>query len=155
MKRLIRHATSRDFKTLVSIDAACFPPGIAYDPPEFMDMMSRPGSETIVLEEDGTIRSFLMLDVDRRRKAATLVTLDVLGRFRRQGDASALLLRSEEILASYGVTTYRLQVDTTNDAAIAFYRKNGFETVRLLRNYYTGGRDAWEMVKKLPTDAEE
>jgi ribosomal protein S18 acetylase RimI-like enzyme len=120
-----------------------------------MDLMSRPGSETIVLEEDGTIRSFLMLDIDRRRKTATLVTLDVLSRFRRQGDASALLSRSEEILASHGVTTYRLQVDTTNNAAIAFYRKNGFETVRLLRNYYTGGRDAWEMIKKLPTDAEE
>lgn len=116
-------------------------------------MMSHPGSETLVLEEGGKIHAFLMMDVNHRRKTATLVTLDVLSDYRRQGHASELLSRSEQILADYGVTTYKLQVDTRNEAALAFYRKNGFEAQRLLRNYYPGERDAWEMIKRLPTSA--
>jgi [ribosomal protein S18]-alanine N-acetyltransferase len=154
MKTLIRYATTTDFQTLLSIDAACFPPEIAYDHWEFQDMMSSPGAETIVLEEDGKIRGFLLMDVDRRRKTATLVTLDVLSESRRKGHASKLLARSEQILAGYGVAAYKLQVDTNNEAALSFYRKNGFEMQRLLRRYYPGGGDAWEMIKRFPTIAD-
>lgn len=118
-------------------------------------MMSRSGAETIILEEDGAIRAFLLMEVDHRRKTATLVTLDVLSDFRRKGHASELLSRSEQILATHGVATYKLQVDTQNEGALSFYRKNGFKAERLLRKYYPGGRDAWEMIKTLPTGADE
>jgi ribosomal protein S18 acetylase RimI-like enzyme len=113
-------------------------------------MMSRSGAETLVLEEDGAIRAFLLLDVDRNRKTATLVTLDVHSDCRRRGYASSLLSRSEQILREQGVALFNLQVDTQNEGAISFYRKNGFEVDRLLRKYYPGSRDAWQMVKKLP-----
>ncbi len=90
------------------------------------------------------------MDVDSRRKTATLITLDVLREHRRKGYASVLFSRSEEILKGYGVQQYELQVDVNNDPAMAFYRKNGFMQERLLRKYYPGSRDAWQMVKKLP-----
>jgi ribosomal protein S18 acetylase RimI-like enzyme len=150
MKTLIRHSTSKDFPRLLSIDQACFSPDVAYDYMDLKHMMSRPGAETLVLEEGGEIRGFLLMDIDLRRKSATLVTLDVLSEDRRRGYASSLFSRSEEILKSYGVQHYHLQVDVNNDAAIAFYRKNGFKEERLLRKYYPGSRDAWQMVKKLP-----
>jgi ribosomal-protein-alanine N-acetyltransferase len=150
MKTLIRHSTSKDFPVLLSIDQACFPPDVAYDYMDMKHMMSRPGAETLVLEENGEIRAFLLIDIDHRRKSATLVTLDVLEAHRRRGYASTLFSRSEEILKSHGVTHYSLQVDVRNDAAIAFYRKNGFKEERLLRKYYPGSRDAWQMTKKLP-----
>ena len=150
MKTLIRHATSRDFPTLLSIDQVCFPPEIAYDALDLKHMMSRPGAETLVLEEDGVIVGFLLMDVDRKRKTATLVTLDVLMDYRRRGYASSLLTRSEKTLNELGVTAYNLQVDTKNEGAISFYRRNGFEMDRLLRKYYPGSRDAWQMVKRLP-----
>jgi|SRR5688572_4186547 len=149
MKTLIRYATSRDFPILLSIDEACFPPEIAYDALDLKHMMSRPGAETLVLEEDGEIVAFLLMDVDRKRRTATLVTLDVLEAHRRKGYASNLLARSEKSLNEFEVTTYNLQVDTKNEAAMAFYRRNGFAVDRLLRKYYPGSRDAWQMVKKL------
>ncbi|HZI50696.1 MAG TPA: GNAT family N-acetyltransferase [Terriglobia bacterium] len=149
MKTLIRYATSRDFPILLSIDQACFPPEIAYDALDLKHMMSRAGAETLVLEEEDTIVAFLVMEVDRRRKTATLVTLDVLSGQRRRGYATSLLARSESMLTDHGVATYNLQVDTKNDAAISFYRRNGFEMERLLRKYYPGSRDAWQMVKKL------
>jgi ribosomal protein S18 acetylase RimI-like enzyme len=153
MKTLIRYATSRDSPMLLSIDEACFPPGIAYDAMDLKHMMSRGGAETLVLEEDGKIVAFLLMEVDRQQKTATLLTLDVLEEHRRKGYASSLLARSEQTLAGLRVTTYKLQVDTQNEAAMSFYRKNGFEEQRLLRKYYPGSRDAWEMVKKLPPSA--
>jgi|SRR5688572_26322120 len=149
MKTLIRYATSRDFPILLSIDEACFPPEIAYDALDLKHMMSRPGAESLVLEEDGKIVAFLVMEVDRNRRTATLVTLDVLEAHRRSGYASSLLARSEKSLNELNISAYNLQVDTKNEAAIAFYRKNGFAVDRLLRKYYPGSRDAWQMVKKL------
>jgi [ribosomal protein S18]-alanine N-acetyltransferase len=153
MKTLIRHATSLDLPMLLSLDEACFPPEIAYDSFDLRHMMSRAGANTLVLEEDGAIRAFLLVEVDRNRKSATLVTLDVHGDHRRKGYASELLSRSEQILTEQAVTTYNLQVDTQNEGAISFYRRNGFVVDRLLRKYYPGSRDAWQMVKKFPTSA--
>jgi ribosomal protein S18 acetylase RimI-like enzyme len=150
MKTLIRHSTSKDFPILLSIDQACFPPEIAYDFFDLQHMMDRPGAEALVLEEDDEIRGFLLMDVDFRRKVATLITLDVREEHRRKGYASILFSRSEEILKGHGVQQYELQVDVSNEGAMAFYRKNGFVQDRLLRKYYPGSRDAWQMIKKLP-----
>jgi ribosomal protein S18 acetylase RimI-like enzyme len=152
MKTLIRYATSADFQTLLTIDEKSFPREIAYDGAELSYLMGRPGAETIVLEEDGTIAAFLLMEVNRRRKRATLVTLDVRTENRRNGYASVLLERAETILRDLGVTEYDLQVDTKNDGALSFYRKHGFQVERRLAKYYPGGRDAWQMSKKLPKD---
>jgi ribosomal-protein-alanine N-acetyltransferase len=149
-KTLIRHAVSTDFNTLLEIDVASFPSGVAYDSLELSYFMNRPGAETIVLEADGAIAAFLIMEVHRNGRFATIVTLDVKDGYRRQGYATRLLKRSEEILGTYGVELYDLQVDVTNSGAIRFYRSHGFEKVRLLREYYANGNDAYLMVKELP-----
>lgn len=155
MKTQIRHATTADFPTLLKIDEASFPREIAYDVIELSFLMNRPGAETLVLEEDGAIAAFLLMEVNRRRKRATLVTLDVRSEKRRQGYASDLLHHSENILQGYGVTAYDLQVDMRNDGALLFYRQKGFQIDRRLGKYYPGGHDAWQMVKKLPKSGGE
>jgi ribosomal protein S18 acetylase RimI-like enzyme len=149
MKTLIRHATGDDFPTLLSIDEASFPREIAYDCVELSFLTKRPGAETLVLEETGTIAAFLLMEVNRRRKRATLVTLDVRSEKRRKGYASNLIRHSESILQEYGVHTYDLQVDVRNEGAVLFYQKHGFQIERRLKKYYPGGHDAWLMVKKL------
>jgi len=151
MKTLIRQATTEDLQTLFEIDQASFSRDVAYDSFELSFLMGRPGAETLVLEANDSIVAFLLMDVNRRRKQATLVTLDVREEVRRKGYATELLERSEDILREYGVLSYTLQVDTHNDGAIAFYEKHGFRQDRRLKNYYPGGRDAWQMTKRLPT----
>jgi [ribosomal protein S18]-alanine N-acetyltransferase len=153
MKTLIRLATSADFETLLTIDAASFEREIAYDSAELSFLMKRPGAETFVLEEEGAVAAFLLMEVNRRRRRATLVTLDVRSERRRHGLATDLLRHSEIALQGYGVGTYDLQVDVRNEGAVAFYRKHGFEVSRRLKKYYPGGHDAWEMVKTLPKSA--
>ncbi len=148
-KTLIRHAIAADFESLLEIDVASFPGGVAYDATELAYFMNHEGAETIVLEVNGTIVAFLIMEVHRTRRRATIVTLDVREEERRSGYASQLLQRSEEILMNYGVEAYDLQVDTTNRAAIAFYKKHGFKTIRTIRNYYANGNDAFLMMKEL------
>ena len=152
MKTLIRHTAHSDFPRLLQIDQDSFPSGVAYDSAELSFFMNRAGAETIVLESSGTIVAFLIMEVHRNRRMANIVTLDVDKDHRRHGHATQLLKRSEQILTEYGVETYDLQVDVTNAGAIRFYELHGFETVRVLRDYYANGNDAYLMVKELVKD---
>jgi ribosomal-protein-alanine N-acetyltransferase len=148
-KTVIRHAVPADFNTLLEIDKASFPGGVAYDAVELSYFMNRAGAETLVVDEDGMVVAFVIVEVHRTRRSATVVTLDVRETHRRNGYASQLLARAEEILVNYGVEAYDLQVDVTNFAAIRFYRKHGFRNVRTLKRYYANGNDAYLMVKEL------
>jgi ribosomal-protein-alanine N-acetyltransferase len=148
-KTVIRHAVAADFHALLEIDEASFPGGVAYDAAELSYFMNRVGAETLVVEEDGTIVAFIIVEVHRTRRSATIVTLDVRDTHRRNGYGTQLLKRAEDILNDYGVEVYDLQVDVTNYPAIDFYKKHGFTTVRTLRHYYANGNDAYLMVKEL------
>jgi ribosomal-protein-alanine N-acetyltransferase len=148
-KTLIRHAVGEDFHVLLEIDEASFPRGVAYDANELAYFMNRDGSETIVLEEDTSIVAFLIMELHRNRRSATIVTVDVRENVRRKGYGSRLLLRAEEILKDYGIEFYDLQVDVSNRKAILFYKKHGFNIVRTLRRYYANGNDAYLMIKDL------
>ena len=138
-----------DFSVLLEIDEASFPGGVAYNAAELSYFMNRDGAETLVVEEDGNIVAFLIIEVQSGRRRATVVTLDVRATHRRSGYGTQLLSRAEEILTNYGVETYDLQVDVTNRGAIDFYKKHGFKTVRTLKNYYANGNDAYLMMKEL------
>jgi ribosomal-protein-alanine N-acetyltransferase len=148
-KTLIRHAVKADFETLLEIDQASFTSGVAYDAAELSYFMNRAGAETLVLEEDGQIVAFLVLEVHRTRRSGTIVTLDVREAYRRNGYGTQLINRAENILLQYGAELYDLQVDVKNRAAIRFYKKHGFQTVRTLSHYYANGNDAFLMVKEL------
>jgi ribosomal protein S18 acetylase RimI-like enzyme len=152
-KTFVRPAARDDLQKLLEIDAGSFPAGLAYDREELAYFMNRAGAETLVLESGGEVAAFLIVEVSRARDAATLVTLDVREEFRRRGFASLLLERSEAVLAQQHVGRYTLQVDVDNPAAIAFYLKHGFRTLRRLSRYYPNGADAWLMVKTLPRNA--
>src|SRR5690242_2727505 len=67
-KTLIRHAVPDDFETLLEIDEASFPGGIAYDANELAYFMNRAGAETIVIEEAGEIIAFLIMEVHANRR---------------------------------------------------------------------------------------
>jgi ribosomal-protein-alanine N-acetyltransferase len=151
-KTHVRSASDGDFPTLLQIDQASFPPGIAYDSSELSYFMRRDGSETLVVESDGEIAGFILVEIRRRKKSATMITLDVRAEHRRRGYATSLLVASEEILRKRHVLRYELQVDVNNSPAIEFYTKHGFETVCTLKGYYPNGNDAYLMVKRLEGD---
>ena len=148
-KTLVRNAVSADFPTLLKIDKASFPPGIAYDFIELSYFMRRKGARTLVAEVEGDIVGFLLLEIMSRRRVATLVTIDIRAEHRRRGYGTELLDCSEQILREASISRYELQVDTANAYALEFYRKHGFVTVNTLKGYYANGNDAYLMVKEI------
>ncbi|MEU9464330.1 GNAT family N-acetyltransferase [Streptomyces sp. NPDC048312] len=53
--------------------------------------------------------------------------INVFGPFRRRGYGSAVLAATEELVAREGRTALALDVVGSNEAAIAMYRRSGYE----------------------------
>jgi len=43
-----------------------------------------------------------------------------------------------------------LETATTNEAGVAFWQRHGYRIEAVLKNYYPGHLDAYEMRKRLP-----
>jgi [ribosomal protein S18]-alanine N-acetyltransferase len=84
--------------------------------------------------------------IDEWEDHGHLVSIAVHPNFRRTGIATGLLQALEEGLRSDG--TVRLEVRESNDAAIQFYLKHGFEKKDIVPGYYADGENAITMEKE-------
>ncbi len=144
----VRDYCPEDFDVICGIDRRCFPPGIAYSPEDIAMTLLQPGAFIIVGDADGKIAGFLLAAAERGNRAH-IITIDVLGEYRRSGLGTMLLKAAHGRLAPRNVV---LEVSVENAAAMAFYKRHGYEVVRRLKNYYLGREDAWQMQKKLSAD---
>ena len=143
----IRQYDAHDFATLYKLDQACFPLGIAYSKTMLRYFLSQPGAECLVATDEQRIVGFILSE--ENPPLAHIVTLDVASSHRRQRVGSALLSESEANLVFRGVRTMLLETATTNEAGIAFWERHGYRKEAVLKNYYPGRLDAFEMRKKL------
>ena len=144
----VRDYLPEDFATLCEIDRRCFPPGIAYSPEDIEVALLEPGSFVVVGVEGPQICGFILARRERGDRAH-IITIDVLKEYRRSGLGTMLL---EEAHRRLGNARVILEVAVDNPAAIAFYKKHGYVTVRRLKAYYLDRDDAWQMQKNLATD---
>ena len=79
-----------------------------------------------------------------------VMTLGVADRARRRGIGRALLRGLLDHARSLGASAMLLEVAVTNDAALALYAAEGFETLARRRRYYQPEDiDAWTMRRSL------
>jgi len=147
VKFTLRSYKPEDFETLYEIDQACYEREIAYSKRELRAYLRFPGAECVVAETGGEIAGFCISANENR--LGYIVTIDVLARFRRHGAATAILAEVERSLAAHGVREVGLETATDNESAIAFWRKHGYRSRGLRKNYYPGGRDAFAMTKAI------
>jgi ribosomal-protein-alanine N-acetyltransferase len=131
-----------------ALDQECFPPGIAYSRSELRAFLAPRTAEAIVAERGGRLVGFV-LGWRRGRAQGQVITLDVAAPARRQGLGRRLLGALEERFRAAGVRRMRLEVATTNTAALAFYARLGYRRVASLAGYYGPGLPAWRMEKPL------
>lgn len=152
----IRQFEKADFDTLWKIDQACFDPQLAYSRPELAYYMRRPGSFTLVAEaadenkRNGSapaIQGFIV--AENRRMAGHIITIDVVAEARRTGVGSDLLRATEDRLLRSGAVTVALETPVNNDAAIRFYKQQGYFVEKTLARYYSNQLDALVMLKEL------
>jgi len=143
----LRKYRHQDFESLYAIDQACYQPGIAYSRRDLRYYLHFPGADCLIAETDGQTAGFVLSAHDDR--SGYIITIDVLEPYRRQGLGTMLLHQAERNLAATGVHEVTIETATNNASAIAFWKKNGYHTKGVRKNYYLGGVDAYSMLKAI------
>ncbi|MBZ5660666.1 MAG: GNAT family N-acetyltransferase [Acidobacteriia bacterium] len=136
-----------DFETLLRIDQACFPRGIAYGRQEMKYYLRSEGARCLIAEADGQMAGFIL--IEQSAEFAHIITLDVLETYRRRSIGSALLEAAEKAATQQGAPRMVLETATTNKPAIALWKKHGYREIVTIADYYGPGLDAYEMHKTL------
>lgn len=145
---ILRPFRDSDFERLYQIDQACFPPGISYSRQEIASYIADPDSETWVAEEGSEIVGFLIAGREGR-KSSHVITVDVIEEWRRRGIGAALMNAAEEWARRRGAESIYLETAEDNFAAQQFYQARGYSKIERVEGYYSNGRAAWVMAKRL------
>lgn len=143
----LRKYQLQDFEALYAIDQACYQPGIAYSRRELRNYLRFPGADCTVAENDNQIAGFIL--TAHADRWAYIITIDVLEAYRRHGVATMMLTEAERALSANGVQRVALETATNNVSAIAFWKKHGYRTQGIRKDYYPGGIDAYSMQKQI------
>lgn len=147
MAVVLRGYEDRDFSALFRLDQSCFAAGISYSKTTLRYFLDLPSADCIVAEDAKRIVGFVLSE--EHPPLAHIITLDVAETHRRQGAGSAMLLELEKNFARRGIRTVLLETAIDNEPAVAFWKSHGYRVEAILKRYYLGRLDAYEMRKKL------
>jgi [ribosomal protein S18]-alanine N-acetyltransferase len=147
MSWTIRPNDPRDFPAIHKLDQACFPPGIAYSRWTLQYFLNLPTADCLVADENKQIAGFIL--AEDNPPLAHIITLDVAPAHRRSGLGSALLLEMEQHFHFRDIHSVLLETSVENHSGIAFWQHHGYRTEAVLKRYYLGRIDAYEMRKRL------
>ena len=136
-----------DLSELEALERQCFDGSLALKRRQLRYLLRSPRVSARVVRRDGRIAAEVM--VLRRKTPRGLIgriyTLAVDAAYRGNGLGRMVLAGCLDELRAEGAAAAVLEVDATNDAAIALYERMGFERTRRLVDYYAAGKDAWKM----------
>jgi ribosomal protein S18 acetylase RimI-like enzyme len=147
-KPSIRKAGLGDLEAIHALDQRLFPPGIRFDMEMFYFHLIDPASKIFIAEDNGFIGGFLIFQ-RKSSKVGTIVTIDVTPELQGQKIGSKLMRAVDQLAERSGLRWIVLQVSTENLIARKFYEKQSYTVTRLLKGYYQGRENAWEMKLKL------
>jgi [ribosomal protein S18]-alanine N-acetyltransferase len=145
----LRSYEPHDFAALHRLDQSCFPIGISYSKTTLHYFLTIATADCIVAADGKQIAGFIL--TEENPPLAHIITLDVAEAHRRHGVGSAILEESEKHLAFRGVRSILLETAIDNDGAVAFWKRHGYRIEAVLKRYYLGRLDAYEMRKILPS----
>lgn len=119
-----------------------------YEPAILMDFHSSWNEGFIVAEENSDVVGFV-LGISPAPNQARILILAVDEQYRRIGVGAMLLNAFMNACVVKGVRLITLEVRTTNNDAIRFYGKYGFNIVHLIPNYYKDGENGYIMHKTI------
>ena len=143
----IRPYEAHDFAVLYKLDQSCFVPGISYSKWVLQYYLRLPGVDCQVATDGKSIVGFVLGETNP--PLGHIITLDVAESHRRAGIGSLLLSELEKNFTFRGVKSVLLETAVNNESGIAFWKRHGYCTEAVLKRYYLGKTDAYEMRKKL------
>lgn len=148
-KPVIAEMTQIDIHECWRLDQRCFSDGEAYDRETIRYLLSHQQAVCYkVVSATDEMLAFVvgMIEPDR---TGHVVALGVDPDHRRHGLGRELMHAVERGFFKNGISTVRLEVRTSNDAAQKLYFNLGYKIVRRMPRYYTSGDDGYLMVKSL------
>ncbi len=141
---VVRDYEVKDFKDIVEIDEEAFGNRNAvYDAYVYITF----GSDLIVADMGGKVVGYIALM--NQGKDAKIISFAVRRQFRGMGIGTKLLRTAIERCKQRGNEKLYLEVRVSNHVAQRLYKKNGFEIIDVIPNYYNDGEDAYLMVLNL------
>lgn len=144
----IRPALHADLDEIVAIENACFTDE-AFTRRQLTYLIDQAKGGCFVATDEGKVIGYLSLLARPRYADIRVYSIATAPETRGKGVGSALLERAAEYAREGKAKTITLEVSVTNEAALALYRKNGFESIHRIPGYYHDGGDAWRMKLRL------
>lgn len=143
-----RDAVKSDVKNLVELEKACFNL-YGLGPANFIYLITRGHCDFIVVEIDRQLAGYAVALYKKNSLDARIYSIAVHSKFRRNNLGFRLLEEISRRAARRGCTNLRLEVDSSNFAALRFYEKQGFEKYRIVPDYYGLNKHAFQYKKPL------
>lgn len=148
MAATIRKIEKEEAEAVFSLEKECFSSPWPLAEIEY-ELCENPCSILLGVYDEGKLVGYLdfMITFD----SATINRICVSKREQRKGFASLLLKKMEEICKSQEerVEFITLEVRKGNFAAIALYKKEGYDEITVKKMYYDDGEDAIYMMRSL------
>jgi ribosomal-protein-alanine N-acetyltransferase len=125
-------------------ELACSSLSENYNPTLFLDLYNYWPEGFIIAEEDGQIIGFIF-GIMMSRTESRILMLAVDPRYRGKGYGGVLYREMQRQCAVKGMKVIELEVRVSNQVAIHFYEKMGFQLVGRIAKYYSNGEDAFRM----------
>ena len=150
----IRKSEIDDAKTIYEIEKSVFSPKLQYGYPIIVGLITTSLTFlalTAYVKDSKRITGFITGEIDEKNnRLGRLITIEVDSEFQSHNIGSKLLLQFEKNLKKYySVQEVELQVHSSNEIAISFYKKHNYQRIKELRNYYARGEHAILMRKNL------
>ena len=147
----VRDACLADLARLLELEALF--PGDRLAPRQFRRHLASPRARLRVAEADGRLAGYALVFLRRGSTVARLYSIVVDPVARGTGIGVALLRDACAQARRAGCRWLRLEVRTDNAAALALYRREGFEAFGRRQAYYADGCDAWRLQRALHAGA--
>jgi len=143
-----RQPIALDIPVLVTYEKQLFP----YSPwnsAQFKEELAGiPTTRYMSIAESGnTIIGYCGVFLPAAGVEADVLTVAVLPEFRRQGIAKEFMRQIEQWSKERGASAMMLEVEHTNESAIALYINLGYMKISVRMDYYGQGKDAFVMRK--------
>ncbi len=142
----IRAAQPADLEELLRLEAQSFQTD-RLSRRSFKRWLRHPGCVFLVSAGEDGLGGYILVILRRGTRLARLYSVAVDPAQRGQGLAARLIAEAEREARGAGALYMRLEVAGNNDGAIRLYRKLGYQTFGLYRDYYEDHTDALRMEK--------
>ncbi|MDR2831001.1 MAG: ribosomal protein S18-alanine N-acetyltransferase [Methanobrevibacter sp.] len=106
------------------------------------------GSGFLVAEDEKLILGYIIFSL-KEENQGNIVSIAVAKKFRSQNIGSALLQTAITLLKAFNTETIYLEVKSSKQGAINFYKKFGFKKKKVLKSCYEDGSDGISMHLRL------